>query len=73
MPVLVSFLFFSQYTRHKSFVGGQIDASVLEMWEESVDGSGKGIMCFVASLLVRTQFTVNVTLAVPCPIQPSNF
>ena len=39
----ISFLFFSQYTRHKSFVGGQIDASVLEMWEESVDGSGKGI------------------------------
>ncbi|KAJ7386223.1 hypothetical protein OS493_010618 [Desmophyllum pertusum] len=28
-----------QYTRHKSFVGGQIDASVLEMWEESTDGS----------------------------------
>lgn len=28
-----------QYTRHKSFVGGQVDASVLEMWEESMDGS----------------------------------
>lgn len=28
-----------QYTRHKSFVGGQIDAAVLEMWEESSDGS----------------------------------
>lgn len=28
-----------QYTRHRSFVGGQIDASVLEMWEESIDGS----------------------------------
>lgn len=28
-----------QYTRHKSFVGGQIDAAVLEMWEESLDGS----------------------------------
>jgi len=28
-----------QYTRHKSFVGGQIDTAVLEMWEESLDGS----------------------------------
>ena len=31
----------SQYTSHKSFLGGQIDAAALEMWEESVDGSGK--------------------------------
>lgn len=28
-----------QYARHKSFVGGQIDTAVLEMWEESLDGS----------------------------------
>lgn len=44
LPVLVSLILFSQYTRHRSFVGGQIDASVLEMWEESVDGSGKHIL-----------------------------
>ncbi|XP_073246114.1 intersectin-2-like isoform X3 [Porites lutea] len=28
-----------QYTRHKSFVGGNIDVAVLELWEESLDGS----------------------------------
>ncbi|CAH3172046.1 unnamed protein product [Porites lobata] len=28
-----------QYTRHKSFAGGNIDVAVLELWEESLDGS----------------------------------
>ena len=37
----VLFYLCRQYTRHKSFVGGQIDSAVLEMWEESLDGSGK--------------------------------
>ena len=41
-----------QYTRHKSFVGGQIDAAVLEMWEESLDGSGEKICSFKALFML---------------------
>ena len=39
------FLLYSQYTRHKSFAGGNIDVAVLELWEESLDGSGKSAIC----------------------------
>ena len=47
------FFLYSQYTRHKSFVGGHIDVTVLEMWEESLDGSGKSAICLDCSKWCR--------------------
>ena len=41
--ILIFFVASRQYTRHKSFVGGKIDVEVLELWEESLDGSGEKI------------------------------
>ena len=46
---LLMFLLYSQYTRHKSFAGGNIDVAVLELWEESLDGSGKSAICLGCS------------------------